>query len=87
MSVMNIIGSFLNYDYPAIFLVRTPLMTQAEADNGFFAAEVHLKAIESPKHSYHLPIPAVVLGSDLEDDGIRSILNRILIVTPFALSA
>lgn len=44
MSVMNVIGSLLNPDYPAIFLVRTPTMDEAETKNGsFFASEVLIK--------------------------------------------
>ncbi|KAI8632846.1 hypothetical protein F5Y19DRAFT_419176 [Xylariaceae sp. FL1651] len=48
MSVLNIIGSLLNQEYPAIFIVRTPLMEEAESDaeGGFFAAEVPFEPVE-----------------------------------------
>ncbi len=40
MSIMNIIGSLLNQEYAAIFLIRTPLMGKAEPKGGFFLGEV-----------------------------------------------
>jgi hypothetical protein len=61
MSVMNIIGSLLNPDYPAIFLVRTPLMDQVESelgggsDRGFFAAEVRYQAVERGDRPRYYP--------------------------------
>ncbi|KAJ9490043.1 hypothetical protein VN97_g3244 [Penicillium thymicola] len=50
MSIMNIIGALLNAEYPAIFLVRTPSMDDAEREPGsdFFATEVCFRALEPP---------------------------------------
>lgn len=46
MSVVNIVANFLNTEYPALFLVRTPMMAKARSEGGFFAAEVVYKAVE-----------------------------------------
>lgn len=50
MSIMNIIGTLLNAEYPSIFLVRTPSMDDAEREpgNDFFATEVCFRALEAP---------------------------------------
>jgi hypothetical protein len=55
MSVMNIIGTFLNPEYPALFLVQTPLMIEAEfeSEGGFFAAHIHFKAAEDRPGTNH----------------------------------
>src|SRR5438067_2211813 len=48
MLILNIIGTLLHENYPAIFLVWTPLMTEAESDPGVrvLAAEVLFEAAE-----------------------------------------
>ncbi|AEO66313.1 uncharacterized protein THITE_110760 [Thermothielavioides terrestris NRRL 8126] len=48
MSIMNIAGSFLNPEYAAIFMVRTPLMDEAESKGGFFVGEVRHDAGARP---------------------------------------
>ncbi|KAI3320667.1 hypothetical protein HD806DRAFT_505814 [Xylariaceae sp. AK1471] len=57
MSILNIIGTLLNQDYPAIFLVRTPVMSEAERDpeEGFFAAEVLFEAAEDQSRKARFP--------------------------------
>jgi hypothetical protein len=63
MSVMNIIGSLLNLEYPAIALVRTPTMAQAEAAGGFFAAEMRFDAVEPVSVGDRKRVPAPFTAS------------------------
>lgn len=55
MSVMNIIASSLSPEYPAIFLVRTPMMAEAESKGGFFVGEIHFQEIKDSRHTYQPP--------------------------------
>lgn len=55
MSIMNILGTLLNPEYAAVFLVRTPWMSDAEADGGFFAAEVCFEPVGDTTQAAHPP--------------------------------
>jgi len=43
MSLLNIVANLLTPEYSALFLVRTPVMEEAEADGGFFSGEILVK--------------------------------------------
>ncbi|KAK3302748.1 uncharacterized protein B0T15DRAFT_314050 [Chaetomium strumarium] len=97
MSLMNIIGSLLNPEYNAIFLVRTPLMDQAESHaefngGGFFAAEVLFKAVENPKRPHHpssaINVPVLTIhafGPDLDDDKLLIEYGRMNILLDYGV--
>jgi len=80
MSIMNIIGTFLNPEYPAIFMVRTQLMTEAESESagGFFAGEVLFKAVEGRPAYSSRPYAGYEM-SNYERDGFFNQLIGILV--------
>jgi len=43
MSILNIVAHLLTPEYPSIFLVRTPVMEEAEVDGGFLVEKYSSK--------------------------------------------
>lgn len=43
MSVINIIGNLLQPDYPSLFMIRTPLMNEAEGAGCYFEGEINVQ--------------------------------------------
>ena len=48
MSVLNIIANISNPVYPAVYLIRTPLMDEAETNGGLFQGEIKIESYEQP---------------------------------------
>jgi hypothetical protein len=40
MSVVNIVANLFNPNYPALYMIRTPIMNEAEAEGGFFRCAI-----------------------------------------------
>jgi len=51
MSVLNIIANILNPEYPAVYLIRTPLMDEAEINGGRFQGEIQIEPDSEPEKS------------------------------------
>lgn len=43
MSVVNIVANLMTPEYPTLFMVRTPLMDDAENEGAFFSGEIRVK--------------------------------------------
>ena len=60
MSVLNVVGNILQPEYPAIFMLRTPLMDQAEQDGCFFSGELKAHLGEGQWSSTQLPSSTII---------------------------
>jgi hypothetical protein len=52
MSVVNIIANLMTPEYSTLFLVRTPVMRDAEQDGAFFRGEIRVKTPDADNSSY-----------------------------------
>ncbi len=53
MSILNIIGSLVTPVYPTMFMIRTPVMDEAEAQGRFFLDELRVRILEDlPSNKY-----------------------------------
>lgn len=58
MSLMNAIGGLLNYNFPAVFMIRTPLMDEAETQGGMFNGEIRVEIDREGPATGELPFEA-----------------------------
>ena len=84
MSVMNIVANILTPEYSAIYLVRTPLMNEAEDIGGFFRGEIHT---EPSERGPSLPATKAIGGDDaeLEDYSPAAPIGFLLCLIPLAI--
>lgn len=86
MSTVNLLANLVTPTYPAMFMIRTPAMEEAEHEGGFFEGHIgDVELVTDPRSGRARSIAQYLWKGDLDNRHSSSLLKGVLFLSPIAI--